>query len=694
MKTRLLSGFLVVLGGGAAIVGCFEPSRKVIAETPPIVASPSPATDNSLSQQPQPVLNQNNATPVATLPTDLSPGVTEIAKLYQSNVSEDVLLAFINNYGWPFNATAEDIVYLNDLGVSDTVVTAVINHKPQGTDPTQNLAAAEPKQQAQAVAPAPAPVAVTAPLVPQESAPALITAAPATQVSADYFYETLSPYGSWVETQYGRCWRPAAVVTNPGWRPYCDRGHWIYTDSGWYWASDYSWGWATFHYGRWCSDVRYGWIWAPDTVWGPSWVSWRYNSDYCGWAPLPPLARYGVGVGFTYRSANVGISFEFGLTDSCYTFVPVHRFCDPHPYRYCAPRTSIHNIYNRTTVINNYTVINNKTVVNEGIGRKRIEAATKQPIQQVAIHDWPKNSGSATTPDRIHKVGKDLVVYKPQAPEAVKPRITPVKPTSPDNNASSGFSGRNHHNDNSRDTGPTASHGSGKTVSPSAGNTAVTLPDTGNQGHGKPTRATPAREPRLPQVATQPTRNETPTTQLPSVVPQRTPGSSSPRVSVGRPERDTVRTVEDKPKHVSPSANDNNWQSAPAPRNQGRSEVIATIPQAQAPLTPAPAQSPSRGNSPGHDAVSPGRGHQDRVESPRLSTPEAPHYSAPAQNAQTPTYHAQPMTPSVPRAPQQAATPHGQGQGGGQGASHERAPRSEKLVEKDSPNQGGGRGRF
>ena len=33
----------------------------------------------------------------------------------------------------------------------------------------------------------------------------------------------------------------------------------------------------------------YGWCWAPDTVWGPSWVTWRYSGDYCGWAPLPPV---------------------------------------------------------------------------------------------------------------------------------------------------------------------------------------------------------------------------------------------------------------------------------------------------------------------------------------------------------------------------------------------------------------------
>src|SRR5207302_3435873 len=101
---------------------------------------------------------------------------------------------------------------------------------------------------------------------------------------ADYsdFSDALAPYGNWVDVAgYGRCWQPAVGAVNPGWRPYCDRGHWAYTDSGWYWMSDYSWGWAPFHYGRWFQHERLGWCWTPDNVWGPAWVSWRYSNNYC-----------------------------------------------------------------------------------------------------------------------------------------------------------------------------------------------------------------------------------------------------------------------------------------------------------------------------------------------------------------------------------------------------------------------------
>ena len=140
------------------------------------------------------------------------------------------------------------------------------------------------------------------------------TGAAATEVTINYFYDTLAPYGSWVNVDgYGRCWRPSVMVYNPGWQPYCDHGHWVYTDCGWYWYSDYSWGWAPFHYGRWFQHPHWGWCWTPDTVWGPSWVTWRYSNGYCGWAPLPPFAVYQAGVGFFYRGTAVSLGFDWGL---------------------------------------------------------------------------------------------------------------------------------------------------------------------------------------------------------------------------------------------------------------------------------------------------------------------------------------------------------------------------------------------
>jgi len=221
---------------------------------------------------------------------NLSGPAAEVARLANSDVDQGVLLAYVKNSNSTFNLSAEDIIYFKDVGFPDAVVNAMLEHD-------QLLKASEPVAAAAPIStsppPEPAPMPYSQPTAaPTEANVAPVSAeAPATAYPA--FYDSLSPYGSWIYLQgYGYCWQPSVVNYSVGWRPYFDSGHWAYTDCGWYWASDYSWGWAPFHYGRWVNHHRLGWCWAPDNVWGPSWVSWRYSDDYCGWAPLPPSACF------------------------------------------------------------------------------------------------------------------------------------------------------------------------------------------------------------------------------------------------------------------------------------------------------------------------------------------------------------------------------------------------------------------
>ena len=70
-------------------------------------------------------------------------------------------------------------------------------------------------------------------------------------VSFSIFYNSLKPYGHWVNhPKYGQVW----VSNTRGFTPYSTGGHWAYTDYGWTWVSDYDWGWAPFHYGRWAYE--------------------------------------------------------------------------------------------------------------------------------------------------------------------------------------------------------------------------------------------------------------------------------------------------------------------------------------------------------------------------------------------------------------------------------------------------------
>jgi hypothetical protein len=351
------------------------------------------------------------------LPPNIKPSspLAEIVKLAQSGVDNEVMLTYITNSGHTFGLGADEIVYLNDLGLPSEVITSIMEH-----DKAMKQFWADQAQAQQAVLPTPEPApaeqTAVAPSYENPPQPEPMPAEPQpANVTYNYFYDSLSPYGSWVNVDgYGMCWQPSVVVVNRGWRPYCDAGRWIYTDAGWYWYSDYTWGWAPFHYGRWFSHSRYGWCWYPGYTWGPSWVSWRYTDGYCGWAPLPPAAHYSSGIGFTYYGGSVGVSFGFGLGYDCYTFVPWNRFCNYRPAKYCASNQHSKQIYRNSTVVNNVINGNNNTIINNGVPLERVTAATKGDIQKVAIRD--ASGGGSGRRERLDGDGRTLAVHRPQTP--------------------------------------------------------------------------------------------------------------------------------------------------------------------------------------------------------------------------------------------------------------------------------------
>ncbi|MHA3771596.1 DUF6600 domain-containing protein [Verrucomicrobiota bacterium sgz303538] len=179
-------------------------------------------------------------------------------------------------------------------------------------------------------------------------APSAAQAADA-EVSFDFFNDSLSPYGDWIEVgDYGLCWRPRDVDAN--WAPYTD-GYWSYTDAGWTWVSYEDFGGVVYHYGRWVSVEDEGWCWVPDYEWGPAWVSWRNNDDYVGWAPLPPEARWEPEVGF-----SVWVDNSYDIGPSHYNFCSVEDFGAPVIREVILPRPRNVVIIQNTVNITNITV--------------------------------------------------------------------------------------------------------------------------------------------------------------------------------------------------------------------------------------------------------------------------------------------------------------------------------------------------
>jgi hypothetical protein len=192
-------------------------------------------------------------------------------------------------------------------------------------------------------------------------------------VSFNFFYDSLQPYGQWVDLdEYGSCWVPS--IDDPDWRPYND-GSWEYTEVGWTWVSNEPWGWATYHYGRWVYFDDQGWAWVPGYEWGPAWVSWRTSDDYIGWAPLPPEPYYA-------RRGGFSISFSFGPSwyNFCETRYFGHRRLRDRICRSDRNVTIINKTVNKTKI-----VYNNSTIINEGPDLEAVNRRSERRIERTRL---------------------------------------------------------------------------------------------------------------------------------------------------------------------------------------------------------------------------------------------------------------------------------------------------------------------
>jgi hypothetical protein len=246
------------------------------------------------------------------------------------------------------------------------------------------------------------------------------------EVSFDFFYESLAPYGEWVEIgDYGYCWRPAGVDRE--WAPYAD-GYWAFTDAGWTWVSYEDFGGIVYHYGRWVCVEEEGWCWVPDYEWGPAWVSWRNNDDYVGWAPLPPEALWQPSVGF-----SVWVDRVYDIGPAHYSFCHVRDFGAPVLRPVIINRAENVTIIRRTSNSTNITYNTNyghgPVIYNGGPNYAFINqrSARRVPslklVQNVTANlpgsrDWDRDGRRNLN---AQAVGNQLIVVAP----GVKPPVNP-----------------------------------------------------------------------------------------------------------------------------------------------------------------------------------------------------------------------------------------------------------------------------
>ena len=394
------------------VVQQVTPAPRYVVESRTTVAPTPNVQEQTTPQQPQ---------------ADLQTVIDGVVKLAQSGASEEVQIAYVQSQMVPRAPTAEEVVHLSDIGLSDQVVETMIRASERGMLTSPTLEDQSAGEQLVGSVPPP-PSAVAPPVVQSESTtvesqtvvveqPVYVEQPLVVQqpVVVERYYAELNPYGTWLTVpDYGNCWRPTAAVVDTSWRPYHHRGRWLYSDLGWYWQSDYSWGHIPFHYGRWANHRSHGWIWVPGNTWAPAWVSWRRSSTYCGWAPLPPAARYSHG--FHYSGGGIHAHLEFGLGFADYCYVPLRHLHSAHPYRHSVHRDRVRDIHGRTEVINQHIVNNGTLIINQGVPVADVELASRTNVPRTRVQSVPVENRGQVRPDVLERTNDGLVVRAVGAP--------------------------------------------------------------------------------------------------------------------------------------------------------------------------------------------------------------------------------------------------------------------------------------
>ncbi len=675
-----------------------DPLALALEQPAPATTNPPPLAEPGTNR---PVVADHAAAESKPLPPGLavSPSLGHVVKMANAGVEPGVMLSFITNSAGTFNLGAEQIIFLKDLGLQGEVVTTMILHDQaissgqfQVTASTVPTPSAAPTPEVGPTAPAAnttsvwqngqptnanpyAPTYAEQPAAPTPPVGEVAQLAPQPQVPATTasFQESLSPYGNWVTVEgYGTCWQPTVTVINTAWRPYCDGGRWLYTDCGWYWQSDYAWGGVAFHYGRWFYAPRHGWCWWPNTVWGPSWVTWRSASAYCGWAPLPPYSYYNAGVGFTYYGNNVSVGFGFGLGAGCYTFVPWNGFCQSRPWAYAVPHHRVGPIYHESTVVNHVAVGPNRAMINHGIEVNQVTARAGREVPRGTVHEVQGGHG-AIQPDRVERQGNQHIVYRAAPSAGREMNGAPHGAESPASRPAS-TTARPGGSNNGRPVMTTrGNEGSREFARPNR--TAPETPVARRTEMPQPVTPTPMTRPTPPVSPFTPTRTPqtaatpaTPATSAPRPSRAEQPGNSTRPVGNGRsnPWRSQPGAANNPaPATATPSAG-NNFPPATRPTPPVSPFTPTITPQTAAtPATPAtPAPRPSRAEQPENSARPVGNGRSNPWRSqpgvannpaPATAAPSAGNNSPPAtRTTSPPAWNLPPRTPtySRPVAPQ------------------------------------------
>jgi hypothetical protein len=202
-----------------------------------------------------------NPPPKQTTPaSSLPPAVSDVVRLAQSGVGDDVVIAYIKNSQVPYNLSANDVLALKNDGFSSQVITAMLNHdqtlRTQPPAPVYEQKTYPPTYQAP-----PAPAAPASPPVEIPNAPSVPNAPTISPNPTNTFQPP--PNGS-TAVQPPNSTPTEAIPASPGPSYYWVPGYWSW-NGAWVWVGG-RWTlrpwpsavWVSGHWGRY--GHRYVWV--------------------------------------------------------------------------------------------------------------------------------------------------------------------------------------------------------------------------------------------------------------------------------------------------------------------------------------------------------------------------------------------------------------------------------------------------
>jgi hypothetical protein len=161
MKTRTVPGWVLglMLAGGALAPGfthaATEPSSSAVSpektgaavSSPAITAPAAGAPRADATSEPSPAAPATPAQPATNPPPailSMSPWFYEVERLAKAGVDDGVVQTYINSTAGTFNLTAEQVIYLKNLGLSSQVINTMIDHDQELISGARPLPAAAP----------------------------------------------------------------------------------------------------------------------------------------------------------------------------------------------------------------------------------------------------------------------------------------------------------------------------------------------------------------------------------------------------------------------------------------------------------------------------------------------------------------------------------------------------------------------